>query len=178
MKLRLLTLFSIIVALVVKTYTLSARDGVIDDEEAEVLANWELKNREDSVQHEKHVLRIVDVLATSERVTEEFTGAASLVPCEGYREYTKLRTAANEQELNSLLLHKSPVIRVYAHRAMVERNLQPDPEILALMASDSTEVQWLNGDVVVHTTVMDLVTSNMFLPKQDESPFIAVVTAE
>lgn len=175
MKFRLLTLFSIIVALVIKTYTLSARDGVIDDEEAEVLAKWELKNHEDSVQHEKHVHRIVNVLATSDQVTDQYTGAASTVPCAGYREYAKLRTAANEEELNSLLLHRSPVIRVYAHRAMVERSMQPDPEILAIMASDSSEVQWLNGDVVVHTTVMDLVSSNMFIQQKDEnSPFIAI----
>lgn len=175
MKFRLLTLFSIIVVLVVKTYTLSARDGVIDAEEAEILATWELKNHEDSVQHEKHVLRIVDVLAKSDQVTEEFTGAASLVPCEGYKEYAKLRIAANEAELNSLLLHKSPVIRVYAHRAMVERNLQPDPEMLAILAGDPTTVEYLKGDLLIHTTVMDLVSANMFIPQEEiKSPFIAV----
>ncbi len=162
MKLRLLTLFSIVVALVVKTYALSSRDGVIDEDEVELLATWELKNREDSVHHEKHVLRIAEVLAASDKVTEEFTGAGSLIQCETYRDYAKLRRAANEEELNHLLLHDSPIIRVYAHRALMERHLQPNADLVAQIASDSTSVTWLNGDVLVHTTVMDLVSANMF----------------
>lgn len=162
MKYRLLTLFSIILALVVKTYALSSRDGVIDDEEVELLAAWELKNKEDSIQHQAHVYRIVEVLATADRVTEEYTGAGSLIKCNTYHEYSKLRRAANEKELNELLTHDSPIIRVYAHRAMMERELQPNPDIVATMANDSTEVEWLNGDVLVHTTVMELVSSNMF----------------
>jgi len=162
MKFRLLTLFSIIIALVVKTYALNSRDGVIDDEDAQLLATWQLKNHEDSVHHEKHVLRIVDVLAKSDRITEEYTGAGALIKCKTYSEYSKLRLAANEEELNNLLLHDSPIIRVYAHRAMMERHFQPNADLVAQIANDSTAITWLNGDIVVQTTVMDLVSSNMF----------------
>lgn len=168
MKYRLLTLFSVIVALVVKTYALSSRDGIIDDEEVELLATWELKNQEDSIQHQKHVNRIVDVLAESDKITEEYTGAASLVKCETYYQYSKLRLAANEEELNNLLLHESPIIRVYAHRAMMERDFQPNPERVAIIVNDATEVEWLNGDVLVRTTVMDMVSSNMFRVQYDD----------
>lgn len=169
MKFRLLTLFSIIVALVVKTYALNSRDGVIDDDDAQLLATWQLKNREDSMHHEKHVLRIVDVLAKSDRVTEEFTGAGSLIKCKTYSEYSKLRLVANEEELNNLLLHDSPIIRVYAHRAMMERRLQPNEDLVAQIANDSTAITWLNGDIVVQTTVMDLVSSNMFHIQKTDS---------
>ena len=65
MKYRLLTLFSIIVALAIKTYSMNAQDGVIDDEDVEVLEKWELKNKSDSVYHEKHVNRIVHELSKS-----------------------------------------------------------------------------------------------------------------
>lgn len=169
MKFRLLTLFSIIVALLVKTYAMNSRDGIIDDEEVELLANWELKNSNDSIQHEAHVQRIVKTLAASDRVTEEYTGAASLVKCNAYYEYSRLKRAANEYELNTLLDHESAVVRIYAHRAIMEKNYTPDPYSLAQIANDSTEVTWLNGDVLVHTTVMDLVSTNMFHTMDKES---------
>lgn len=162
MKYRLLTLFSIILALVIKTYSMSARDGVLDDEEVALLAQWELKNADDSIRHKKHIDILADELAASNQITEEFTGAGSMVKCQTYHHYSRLRTAANEFELNELLTHESPVIRVYAHRAMMERRLNPDPNIVAEMAADSTEIEWLNGDVLIHTTVMDMVSSNMF----------------
>jgi len=173
MKFKLLTLFSIIMALVIKTYSLSARDGVIDDEEVELLAQWELKNADDSLRHQKHVGILANELAESKQITEEYTGAGALVKCKTYHHYTRLRTAANEFELNELLTHKSPVIRVYAHRAMMERNLSPDPDVVSEMAADSSEIQWLNGDVLIHTTVMDMVSSNMFHLDEQDSTLMA-----
>lgn len=169
MKYKLLTLFSIILALVVKTYSLSARDGVIDDEEVALLAEWELKNADDSLRHQQHIGILAEELAGFNQITEEFTGAGAMVKCETYHHYSRLRTAANEFELNNLLTHESPVIRVYAHRAMMERKLNPDPNIVAAMAADSTEVQWLNGDVLVHTTVMDMVSANMFQIEESDT---------
>lgn len=169
MKFKLLTLFSIILALVIKTYSLSARDGVIDDEEVTLLAQWELKNADDSIRHQQHVGILAEELAESNQITEEFTGVGAMVKCEAYYNYSRLRTAAHEYELNELLTHESPVIRVYAHRAMMERKFKPDPNIVAAMAADSTEVQWLNGDVLVHTTVMDMVSSNMFHIEEPDS---------
>jgi hypothetical protein len=162
MKYRLLTLFSIIVALAVKTYTINAQEGAIDDEDVELLASWELKNKSDSVHHQKQVNRIVKELAKAERITEQYTGAASLTKCETYQEYTRLKKAANEFELNKLLIHRSPIIRVYAHRALMENNMTPNTFHIESIANDSTEIEWLNGDVLVKTTVMDLVTNNMF----------------
>ncbi|XOV67355.1 MAG: hypothetical protein ACFHU9_17200 [Fluviicola sp.] len=169
MKFKLLTLFSIILALVIKTYSLSARDGVIDDEEVELLAEWELKNADDSLRHQQHIEILAEELATSGQVTEEYTGAGALVRCETYHYYSRLRKAANEYELNALLTHESPVIRVYAHRALMERRLSPDPDIVAEMAADTTEIEWLNGDVLVHTTVMDMISSNMFHVEEPDS---------
>ncbi len=169
MKFKLLTLFSIILALVVKTYSLSARDGVIDDEEVELLAQWELINADDSLRHQQHIGILANELAESKQITEEFTGAAGMVKCKTYHHYSRLRKAANEFELNALLTHESPVIRVYAHRALMERDFNADPNIVAEMAADSTEVEWLNGDVLVHTTVMDMVSANMFRLEEPDS---------
>jgi len=172
MKFKLLTLFSIILALVIKTYSLSARDGVIDDDEVHLLAEWELLNQDDSLRHAKHVDLLADELAQSNKITEEYTGAGALVKCNTYKQYERLRLAANEAELNNLLMHESPVIRVYAHRALVERALMPDAGLVANIAGDSTEVIWLNGDVVIHTTVMDMVSANMF-PIQMQNDLMA-----
>ncbi|MCR9173429.1 MAG: hypothetical protein NXI10_13090 [bacterium] len=169
MKFKLLTLFSIILALVIKTYSLSARDGVIDDDEVELLAQWELMNADDSLRHQQHIDILANELAESSQITEEFTGAGAMVKCTTYHRYARLRKAANEFELNELLTHESPVIRVYAHRAMMERNLNPNPDVVAQMAADSTEIEWLNGDVLIHTTVMDMVSSNMFRPEERDS---------
>ncbi len=169
MKFKLLTLFSIILALVIKTYSLTARDGVIDDEEVELLSQWELKNADDSLRHQQHIDLLAEELAKSKQITEEYTGAAFLIKCDTYHQYSRLRKAANEAELNDLLLHDSPVIRVYAHRAIMEKNLEANPEIVASMAGDSTQVRWLNGDVLVQTTVMDLVSSNMFRVEPQDS---------
>lgn len=165
----MLTLFSIILALVIKTYSLSARDGVIDDEEVELLAQWELKNADDSLRHQQHVDILAGELAESKQITEEYTGPGAMVKCKTYHHYSRLRTAANEFELNELLSHKSPVIRVYAHRAMMERNFNPNPDMVAEMAADSTEIEWLNGDVLIHTTVMDMVSSNMFHVEEQDT---------
>lgn len=177
MKFKLLTLFSIIVALGVKTYSLSARDGIIDDEELELLVQWELKNEDDSLRHAEHINLLAEELAQSKHISEEFTGAGALIRTETYQRYERMRRAANEKELNELLVHDSPVIRVYAHRALMERSLIPDANLVAQMASDSTEIDWLNGDILVHTTVMDMVCGNMF-PLQIQDNLVATNTEE
>lgn len=168
MKLRLLTLFSIIVALAVKTYTINAQDGVIDDEEVEMLANWELKTKSDTIIHEKHVNRIVDVLAESAYVSEESVGIA-MVPSETYHQYANLKKAANSYELNKLMIHDSPIIRVYAHRALMENKMELNIDNVQTIANDSTAVTWMDGDRLVQTTVMDMVTENLFHPELNNS---------
>jgi len=160
MKLRLLTLFSIIVALAIKTYSINAQDGVIDDEDVELLTKWELKNKSDSVYHEKHVHRIVSTLSKSPYIAEDKITAVK--SSEIYHEYSKLKTVANAYELNKLLVHPSPIIRVYSHRALMEKNLELNTLHLEIIASDSTDVEWMDGDVMVKTTVMEMVTKNIF----------------
>lgn len=176
MKFRLLTLFSVILALVIKTYSLNAKDGVIDDEEIELLAQWELINRDDSLRHAQHIDLLAEELAKSNQITEAFTGAGALIPCHTYQQYKRLKKAANADELNRLMLHKSPVIRVYAHRALIEQSLSPNPERVTQIANDSTEVLWLNGDLLVHTTVMDMVSENLFIPMKVQDSLLAEST--
>jgi hypothetical protein len=173
MKFRLLTLFSVILALVIKTYSLNAKDGVIDDEEIELLAQWELINRDDSLRHAQHIELLAEELAQSNRITEAYTGVGALIPCDTYQRYKRLKRAANADELNRLMLHKSPIIRVYAHRALVERSLSPNPDMMTQIAGDSTEVLWLNGDLLVHTTVMDMVSENLFMPIAQQDSLLA-----
>lgn len=172
MKYRLLTLFSIIVALAIKTYSINAQDGVIDDEEIEVLENWELKNKSDSIHHQKHVNRIVSVLSKSPYIAEDKINIVS--SSEIYHEYSRLKKVANESELNRLMIHPSAIIRVYAHRALMEKNMRPNTEHLEVIAGDSSHVEWMQGDLMVHTTVMDIVTKNMFiLQKMDTSELVS-----
>ncbi|NRA10361.1 MAG: hypothetical protein HRT57_00225 [Crocinitomicaceae bacterium] len=160
MKLRLLTLFSIIVVLAIKTYSINAQDGVIDDEDVELLTRWELKNKSDSVYHEKHVHRIVSALSKSPYIAEDKITAVK--SSEIYHEYSKLKKVANEYELNKLLVHPSPIIRVYSHRALMEKNYEPNTLHLEVIANDSTNIEWMRGDVMIKTTVMEIVAENMF----------------
>ena len=103
---------------------INAQDGVIDDEDVELLTKWELKNKSDSVYHEKHVHRIVSTLSKSPYIAEDkITVVAS---SEIYHEYSKLKKVANAHELNKLLIHPSPIIRVYSHRALMENNYEPN----------------------------------------------------
>lgn len=171
MKLRLLTLFSVVVALAIKTYSINAQDGVIDDAEVEVLANWQLINKKDTLHHQKHVNKIVTELAESPYVAEKKEVPAQL-PTDSYKQYSRLKRAAHEHELNQLLTHESPVVRIYAHRALVENAMQADAHCLEAMSMDSTCVTWLDGDLLIETTVMDMVSSNLFpTPIYDESEF-------
>ena len=168
MKLHLLTVFSIVIALAVKSYTINAQDGVIDDYEIELLANWDLLNANDSLFHQKHINRIVEKLAQSPYVTEEKMGVASTTS-DTYLDYTKLRKAAKAHELDELLVHPSPIIRVYAHRAIMENGMYANSAHVENMINDSTSIGWMAGNLMIETTVMDMVAQNMFQIKRDTS---------
>jgi len=160
MKLRLLTLFSIIVVLAIKSYTISAQDGIIDDADIELLTKWELKNKSDSISHERHVVRLVKVLSESPYIADEPN--TFLNQNEFYEGYRRFKRVANAYELNKCLIHPSPIVRVYAHRAIFENEVEPNTHHLEFISNDSTHIGWMKGGVMSETTVMDVVTQNLF----------------
>ena len=167
MKLRLLTLFSIIVVLAIKSYTISAQDGIIDDADIELLEKWELKNKSDSISHERHVVRLVQALSESPYITEPQT--LFLQQSEINDKYHRFKRVANAYELNKCLMHPSPIIRVYAHRAIVENEIEPNTKHLEFISNDSTSIGWMKGDLMIESTVMDVVTQNLFFKKKSDT---------
>lgn len=159
MKLRMLSVLSIVLALLIKSVDISAQDynnfrilahAIPGDTEG--LMPFPLETELDS---------IVFRLAQANTVKERFVGLNDTITTE-FQDYERLKNIASESELNELLLHDSPVVKVYAHRAIVmnEMNMNCDYELA--LYEDSTCVDWLTEDMLMNTTVAQLVQQDYF----------------
>src|SRR3989338_3614159 len=115
MKLRMLSVVSIVVVLMIKSMDISAQDynnlrlfvNAIPSDPS--LVPFPLETQLDSVVYQ---------LAMSEGVMERFVGESDS-SSEVFAAYERLKAVATEEELNELLLHESPIVRIYAYRALV-----------------------------------------------------------
>ena len=159
MKLRMLSVLSIVVALLVKSMDISAQDyynlrvlAHAIPEDTPTLLPYPMETELDSV---------VFQLAQSTDIKERFVGMSDSITPE-FEAYERLKLIASEEELNDLLLHESPVVKVYAHRALAmnEMNMNCDYE-LALF-EDSTCIDWFSADMLTNTTVAEMVQREYF----------------
>lgn len=104
---------------------------------------------------------VVYQLAQSEGFVERFTGESDTV-APTYEAYEKLRTIATEEQLNDLLLHDSPVVKVYAYRALVVNQMNMNCEYELDLLEDSTCIDWYAFNQLTSTTVADLVQRPYF----------------
>ena len=154
MKFRLLSLLSVVLVLSIKAYETAAHEQ--NDE------------RRISVFHQDFMLTNVDVfsslapldsvvliLSEATTVKERQVGFTGSTPKE-YRAFEELKDIATEEELNGLLTHYSPIVRVYAYRALVSNEMLIDASYQESVLRDTTVVNWFSGCVLRASSVMDL----------------------
>ncbi len=106
-----------------------------------------LENRLDSlVYHLSHFSVVKDVFIN---INDSFTPEYSI--------FEEIQEIANEEELNELINHESPVVRIYAYRALIvnDMNLNCDYELNLL--SDTTCVDFYAGSEVISSTVQEMI---------------------
>jgi len=161
MKLRMLSVLSIVIALGIKSMDISARDY----HDLRVFANAipqspyiptplpiALENRLDS---------IVFTLSQASAVKDMYININdSLTP--QFELFQELQYTANETELNALLIHESPFVRVYSYRALIvnDMNLNCDYE-MAIM-EDTTCIDLFAGSELTNTTVKDQIQRDLY----------------
>ena len=79
-----------------------------------------------------------------------------------YMAYEKLKSIATEEELNELLLHESPVVKVYAYRALVVNEMNMNCDVELALLEDTTCVDWYSDELVTNTTVKDMIQLSYF----------------
>ncbi len=159
MKLRMLSVLSILVALLIKSMDISAQDynhlrllAHAIPADSPLLFPYPMETELDSVVYQ---------LAQSTSIKERFVGLNDSITPE-FEAYERLKMIASEEELNELMLHESPVVKVYAHRALTmnEMNMNCDYELALL--EDSTCIDWFANDMFTNTTVAELVQQQYF----------------
>lgn len=153
MKFRMLSVLSIVLVLMVKSMDISARDYT----NLRILANaipvdpllfpYPLETQFDTVVYQ---------LAQSDGFMERFNGESDTV-APTFEAYEKLKTIATEEQLNELLLHESPVVKVYAYRALIVNQMNMNCEYELDLLEDSTCIDWFADNQLTSTTVADLV---------------------
>lgn len=156
-----MTLVSIVVVLAIKSYTINAQDRPMNDRDIEILASVDLLNKADTLRHQKMINHFVESLETSEILYGKFVGAASF-PSEIYQDYERIQRVGTEEELNALLIHESPVVRLYAHQALTANGMNLDAEAIELLVNDTTSVLIQDGLEIKKVSVMDLASTYMF----------------
>jgi len=155
MKLRMLSLLSIILVLTVKSMDISAKDyhelrvfaNAIPDVPYAPMFPTDGYNELDSVIYQ---------LAQANSIKERCIGYSDSITSE-YLAYERLKMIASEEELNELMLHNSPIVKIYAHRALVMNDMNMNCDYELTLLEDSTCIDWFADDMVTNTTVQEMV---------------------
>jgi hypothetical protein len=161
MRFYIMTLVSIIAVLAVKSYTTTAQDTPLNDVELEVMADFELLNKQDTIRHRKMINRFIQPITQSEVVYGKFKGSGPFTN-ETYINFERLKRTATQYELNELLLNENPVVRVYAHKALVSNQMEIRSDIAESLVQDSSEVIIIDGFKAQEMMVMDIVSESIF----------------
>lgn len=158
MKVHLLSLLSVVLVLSIKAYEISAHEQnnerrVSVFQQDITLTNNELVNSISSFDS------LVLILAESNTVKERQVGFSGATPKE-FRAYEELQDLASEEELNGLLTHYSPIVRIYAYRALINNEMEVDASYEESILRDTTEVDWFSGCILRPSTVQDLASGN------------------
>ncbi len=160
MKLRMLSLLSIILALGIRSMDISAKEyhalrvlthAIPEGPYIPTPMPLALENRLDSlVFHLSHYSVVKDVYIN---INDSITPEHSI--------FEELQTVASEDELNELINHPSPIVRIYAYRALIvnDMNLNCDYELNLL--SDTTCIDFYAGNEVLSSTVQEMVQRDL-----------------
>ncbi|MDX2360318.1 MAG: hypothetical protein QNK23_05905 [Crocinitomicaceae bacterium] len=160
MKLRMLSLLSVVLVLTIKSMNISAKDyhelrvfaNVIPDAPFVPFLQPEMNTELDSVIYQ---------LAQANSIKERCVGYGDAVT-EEFLAYERLKLIASEEELNELMLHESPIVKVYAYRALIVNDMNMNCDYELALLEDSTCIDWFSEDMLTNTTVQEMVQMAYF----------------
>lgn len=156
MKYRMLSLFSIILAISIKSIEISAKDyhklrvlvrAIPPNPYSPQIIPLTFNNEVDSIVFE---------LTQAQGIKEMYLGSNDSITNE-FSAYQKLKSLATEKELNTLLKHKSPIVRVYAYRALSINEMDIDYTIEASLFNDTTCLEWYIDEIPTTTSVGEII---------------------
>ncbi len=157
MKVNLLSLLSIILVLSLKAYEISARDENRENQsEAYHPALAFLDSEEYHYSESASLDSLINHLGRSNIVKERYVGFAGITPNE-YLLFQKLKESASQDELNDLMKHYSPVVRIYAYRALIANEMEVNMSYENMLYEDTTSVNWFSGCIFRASTVQQIV---------------------
>ena len=152
----MLSLLSIILVISVKSLDISAKDyhelrvmirAIPQDPYASQIVPFILENELDSI-----VFRLAQALG----IKEMYLGKNDSITSE-FRAYEKLKELATEKELNELLVHNSPIVKVYAYRALLVNEMNMDYDVQSSLLLDTTCLEWYMNNIPISITVGELI---------------------
>ncbi len=157
MKVHLLSLLSVVLVLSLKAYEISAREENQENRSDVYHPALAFLDVEEYQYAESETLdSLINQLGRSNTIKERYVGFAGLTPNE-YLLYEKLKASASEYELNSLMKHYSPVVRVYAYRALIDNEMEVNASYENYLFEDTSSVNWFSGCVYKTSTVQQVV---------------------
>lgn len=157
MKVNLLSLLSVVLVLSLKAYEISAREENRENRsEAYHPALAFLDTEEYHYLESASMDSLINQLGRSTTIKERYVGFASSTPNE-YILYSKLKESATQDELNGLMRHYSPVVRVYAYRALISNEMEVNVTYENSLYEDTTSVNWFSGCIYKSSTVKQIV---------------------
>ena len=99
---------------------------------------------------------LINKLGRSNTLKERYVGFAGLTPNE-YLLFEKLKESGSEYELNNLMKHYSPVVRIYAYRALIANDMEVNASYEDFLFEDTTSVNWFSGCLYKESTVQQIV---------------------
>lgn len=157
MKVNLLSLLSVVLVLSLKAYEISAREEM-QERRTEVYhpALAFLDVDEYHYSESASLDSLINELGRSNTIKEQYVGFAGLTPNE-YVLFEKLKSSASQYELNNLMKHYSPVVRVYAYRALIANEMEINASFENQLYEDTTSVNWFSGCIYKPSTVQQIV---------------------
>lgn len=157
MKTNLLSLLSVVLVLSLKAYEIAAREEN-QEMRSEVYhpALEFLDGREYHYSESASLDSLINHLGRTTTIKERYVGFAGTTPHE-YLLFEKLKATASEDELNTLMKHYSPVVRVYAYRALIANEMEVNMNYEIMLFEDTTAVDWFSGCIYRTSTVQAIV---------------------
>lgn len=158
MKVNLLSLLSVVLVLSLKAYEISARE---ENEQNNVevyhpaLEFLDADAREYHYSESASLDSIITVLGKSNTLKERYVGFSGITPKE-YLLFEKLKELGTQDELNTLMKHYSPVVRIYAYRALIANEMEVNGNIENVLYEDTASINWFSGCIYKSTTVQEL----------------------
>lgn len=161
MKFRMLSLVSIIIALGIKSMGISAKDyhefrvmvnAIPPSPYVPTLMPIALENRLDSIVYE---------LSQATAVKELFIEINDSITPE-YQIFQELQAVASEDQLNELLNHTSPVVKIYSYRALIANDMNMNCDFELALLEDTSCVDVYAGNEVLNSTVKDMLQMDVY----------------